>query len=391
MKFNKRLIKLQMFANTNVTGDEGMSVEMKTYYDKELIRMAKAQLIHDQFAQTKDIPKNGGKTIEFRKYDPLPKALTPIQEGVTPNGRKMSVKSMTATVDQYGDYIELSDVLDLTAIDNNVLEATDLIGDQAGRTLDTITRDAIAAGTNVIYINNKEGRSSLTAADTLDLVSIQKAATQLKLANAPTINGSYVALINPAASFDLTTSQGWVDVHKYADPTPIFEGEIGKIGNVRFVESTEAKVWKDATCPADGTSSIAFNGEYTFANIFDAAGIAYASQSALLSALDAGKIVYDKMGKDLDRFNNMYFSYDAGFLAVFSTLVIGANAYGTTKVEGGGLKTIIKQLGSAGTGDPLDQRATVGWKAMKVSEILVDAYMVRIESTSAYSTSVDAN
>ena len=106
--------------------------------------------VHDQFAQKHPIPKNGGKTIEFRKYNPLPKALVPLSEGVTPDGRKMSVTNLTATVDQYGDYIELSDILLLTAIDNNMVQATKLIGTQAGETLDTITREVINGGTNVL-------------------------------------------------------------------------------------------------------------------------------------------------------------------------------------------------------------------------------------------------
>lgn len=155
MNANRRLINLQLFANANTTADAGMSAEMKTFYDKQLIRMAGPHLIHDQFAQQKDIPKNGGKVIEFRKYDPLPKAMTPLTEGVTPNGRKMHVRTITAEVEQYGDYIELTDVLELTSIDNNIVEATNLLGDQSGRTLDAITRDAIAAGTNVIYAGGK--------------------------------------------------------------------------------------------------------------------------------------------------------------------------------------------------------------------------------------------
>ena len=148
MNKNRRLMNLQMFANsnTNVTTDSGMTAEIKTFYDKNLIRMAKANLVHDQFAQTRDIPKNGGKTVE---YDPLPKATEPLTEGVTPDGRKLSVKTKTSTVKQYGDYVELSDMLIMTAIDNNVVEATEILGDQAGRTLDSITRDAVSAGTDI--------------------------------------------------------------------------------------------------------------------------------------------------------------------------------------------------------------------------------------------------
>ena len=131
--------------DTTATTGNDLSVEMKTYYSDYLIDMAEPELVHDQFGQKRPIPKNGGKTIEFRKYAPLPKALTPLSEGVTPLGQKLSVSNITATVQQYGGFIELSDVLLLTAIDNNMVEATRLLGSQAGRTSDTITRKHIAA------------------------------------------------------------------------------------------------------------------------------------------------------------------------------------------------------------------------------------------------------
>ena len=138
-KINLRLFETSM--NTNVTTDGGLSVEMKTFYDKNLLRNAEPNLVHDQFAQERDIPKNGGKKIEFRKYDALGKALTPLTEGVTPNGKKLSVTNLEAEVKQYGDYVSLSDVLTMTSIDNNIIEAGNLIGAQAGETLDTISRE----------------------------------------------------------------------------------------------------------------------------------------------------------------------------------------------------------------------------------------------------------
>ena len=137
--------------NTQTTGSSDLTPEMKVYYSDYLIDNAKPLLVHDQFGQKHPIPKNGGKTIEFRKYDPLPKALTPLTEGVTPDGRSLKVTTIEATVLQYGDYVTLSDVLLLTAIDNNLVEATELLGQQAGETLDTVTRDIINAGTNVLY------------------------------------------------------------------------------------------------------------------------------------------------------------------------------------------------------------------------------------------------
>ena len=139
---------LQLFAdmNTNLTSSEGLSGEMKKYYSDYLIDNAIPKLVHDQFGQKHPIPKNGGKTIEFRKYSPLPKLTTPISEGVTPDGQSLNMSTIEATVAQYGGYITLSDVLMLTAIDNNLVQATKLLGAQAGSTLDTITREVLNGG-----------------------------------------------------------------------------------------------------------------------------------------------------------------------------------------------------------------------------------------------------
>ena len=323
---------LQLFAepNTNVTANaEGvitpaLSPEMKTYYSDYLIDNAIPKLVHDQFGQKHPIPKNGGKTIEFRKFSPLPKLTNPITEGVTPDGQSLTVTTVEATVQQYGGYVTLSDVLLLTAIDNNLLQATKLLGAQAGSTLDTITREVLNGGTNVIYAGGKSAREDLDGNSLLMVEDIKKAVRLLKSQNAEKINNDWVAIIHPDISYDLTNDPAWKDVKTY-DPDDLYEGEIGKLYGVRFVETTEAKVWA-------------------------------------------------KGGKGNEN----------GQRAVYSTLVLGDNAYGVTEVSGGGLQHIVKQLGSAGTGDPLNQRATAGWKATKVAERLVDNYMVRIESASTF-------
>ena len=325
--------KIDLF-ETQTTSQDSLSAEMKTFYENTLIDNAEPKLVHDRFGDKYPIPKNGGKTIEFRKYSPLAKATTPLVEGVTPAGNSLSVTNVTATVNQYGDYIKISDMLELTAIDNNVVQSTKLLGSQSGRTLDTITREVINAGTNVIYAAKADGtevlaRENLDNTCALTVDTIFKAAAQLELMNADGIDGeNYVAIIHPYAAYDLMRSDEWIDVHKYAEPENIFKGEIGSIGNVRFVKSTEAKIWKDETCPSG--------------------------------------------------------------LAVFSTLVLGAHAYAVTDVTGGGLQHIVKQLGYGD--DPLNQRASVGWKATRVAEILSDEYMVRIESCSpTYSAKTNAN
>ena len=144
---------LQLFAemNTNVTTASGLSEEMKIFYSDYLIDNATPKLVHDQFGQKHPIPKNGGKTIQFRKYSPLPKLTTPIVEGITPDGQSLNMSVVEATVAQYGGYVTLSDILLLTAIDNNLVQATKLLGAQAGATLDTITREVLNGGTNVIF------------------------------------------------------------------------------------------------------------------------------------------------------------------------------------------------------------------------------------------------
>ena len=313
---------LQWFAdaNTNVTTSSGLTDEMKTYYSDYLIDNAIPKLVHDQFGQKHPIPKNGGKTIEFRKYSPLPKLTTPISEGVTPDGQSLTMSTVEATVAQYGGYITLSDVLLLTAIDNNLVQATKLLGAQAGATLDTITREVLNGGTNVIFAGGKEARVDLDASSLITVNDIKKAVRLLKTQNAEQISGSWVGIIHPDIAYDLTNDPEWKDVKTYSDPSDLYEGEIGKLYGVRF-----AKVW------AKGKSG-----------------------------------------------------NENGQRAVYSTLILGDNAYGVTEVSGGGLQHIVKQLGSAGTSDPLDQRATAGWKAIKVAERLVENYMVRIESASTF-------
>ncbi len=342
MKDKTMKLDLQMFAtastqNQNTTDASGMSAEMKTFYEKRLIDQAEPALVHDQFGDPYPIPANGGKNIEFRKYDSLPKATTPLTEGVTPDGQTMNVSTVTAEVRQYGGWVPITDTLQLTSIDNNILQATKIIASQAGRTLDTIVRDVLAGGTNVIYapkIGEGGAETAVTSRATLDATCqltsdlIARAATQLKAMNADPIGTSFVGIIHPYVAYELRRDPDWIDVHKYAQPDEIYNGEIGTLHGVRFVETSEAKIWKGTGCPAG--------------------------------------------------------------LAVFSTLILGAHAYGSTEIEGGGLEHIVKQLGYGD--DPLNQRASVGWKAHKTAERLVEQYMVRIESCSArYSATAKAN
>ena len=193
------IVDLQLFA-TQTTLLEGLSAENKTYYDMKLIDEASPNLVYDQFGQKRPIPANGGKTIEFRKFASLPKATTPITEGVTPAGNSLTVTATTASVLQYGDFITQSDVLELTSIDNTILEATKLLGRQAGATLDTVVRDILMAGTNVTYCpkvaadgteTEVTSRSALDNTSKLTVDVVAQVVAKLRAQNAPTINGKY--------------------------------------------------------------------------------------------------------------------------------------------------------------------------------------------------------
>lgn len=327
-----KILNLQMFADVQTTTLDGLSAEMKTHYDKTLIDEAEANLVHEQFGQKRPIPKNGGKTIEFRKFRPLPKAMVPLTEGVTPAPHDLTIDDITATVHQYGGHIVQSDVLELTSIDNTIVEASKVLANQAGATLDTVVRNVLHSGTNVVYcpkvLDGEEteitSRSALTTGCQLTVDVVMQVVAKLRSQNArPFSDGKYVSIIHPYVAYDLMRDPEWRDAHKYAEPDNLYTGEIGEIGGVRFVQTSEAKI------------------------------------------------------------------YDGG---VFGTLFLGANAYGVTEVEGGGLEIVVKQKGSAGTADPLNQRSSIGWKAMRTAELLVENYVVRVESYSnRFSKTVQPN
>lgn len=420
MKKTPRLITfafLQLFAvQTTDMDSQGndLSPGMRTFYDDTLIDIVGPKLVHDQDAVKKPIPANNGKKIQFRGFNPLPKALTALTEGVTPAGNSLDMFTIEATVAQYGDYITTSDMLNLTHVDPIIAESLRLLGDQAGVTLDTISRNVLVGGTNVMYapkINASTGAETevtsraaldLTAQLTVDLVD--QVVAELEAANVPKFDdGFYHAIIHPYTKYVIMKDDMWREPHKYVDTEAIYNGEIGEIGGVRFKISSEAKIWsgedlardsRDLTLSANisgAVTSISFSGgtvadddligrkimiNGVVAEVTDntSSTITVASTNFGTGTSGTTKIYPGEGGKD--------------GLAVFACLFYGKGAYATTEITGGGLKTIVKQLGSAGSSDPLDQRSSTGWKATKVTEILHPDYLIRVECCSARKSAV---
>lgn len=312
----------------NTAGNNDLSPTMKEFYDTELLENARADLYFTQFGKKQVLPKNHGNTVEWRKWNTFAKALTPLTEGVTPSASKLGMTKITKQIAQYGDYAIISDRLELEAVDNVILGCTEELGAAMGETLDTITRNALMEGTNVMYGgSNVNAVGSLTASDKLTPTLVNKAATFLKKMKAPKIDGSYIAIIHPSVAEDLRESDAWKDVHKYASVKEIFKGEIGELHGVRFVETTEAPV--------------------------SAAGASNA--------------------------------------CVYSCFFLGKDAYGVIDPTAESAHMICKQRGSSGTSDPLDQRSTVGYKASHAAKILYEERIVRVEVGSSYSSIDQAN
>jgi len=289
---------------------------VKTFYDRVLLDRVKPILVHAQFGQVRNIPAATSKTASFRRLNALAANTTPLVEGTTPAGTSYSVSEVTATVAQYGDFIAVSDMLAATSIHPLGTETVELLGDQAGDSLDRVYRDAMNTGTNVVYADAVANRAAVGVANVIDSALVKYCATQLANARAMRINGGWVAIIHPFAKHTLTNDSAWIDVTKYSRPDQIFAGEIGTLHGVRFVESPNAAV---------------FTG--------------------------AGALGID----------------------VYSTLIMGANAYGVIGLDTMALQQIFKPLGSAGSADPLDQRMTWGWKAAATSKILNDTFIIRAE------------
>lgn len=308
--------------------------EVNNYYDRNLLLRVVPLFVHGKWAQMRDIPRKAGTIlIKFRRYGSLAAALTPLQEGVTPVGSQLSVTDITAEALQYGDFITVTDVLDYSTQDPELTIAGEILGDQAGDTVDQLTRDVMAAGSNVYRPSTYTTRVQITASDLITTTLVDKTVRLLKnnkarkitqMVNASTgfntspIAAGYIGIIHPNVSYTLKNLTGFVKVENYANKSDVMPGEIGTYGEVRFIETTNAKVFA-----GEGASSI----------------------------------------------------------DVYATLIFGSDAVGLTKISGEGLKNIIKPQGAGE--DPLNQRGTSGWKLTFVAKILNNDFLVRIETACA--------
>jgi N4-gp56 family major capsid protein len=315
-----------------------LSSKVQAVYDRKLLRRAVDNQVFDRFGQAKTIPSNSNakKAFAYRYKNILP-ATTPIAEYDGSNIKrpnKIVREEVEYAVNHYGDYIVYTDELDLYDFDNIQASFLDILGDQASITIDTIRRDVLRGGTNVVYADGATDRGEVaTGAKKLTTNDFKIMSVKLKNQRAlkfksvitgstaigtQPIRSAYIGITSPEVVEDLRDLVGWKNVETYSDYSKAIEDEVGSMGDFRVIESTNNE-------PVDVSGT------------------------------------------------NVYLS-----------LFMGKDAYATTTIRGKkGIQTKVKPLGSAGAEDPLDQYGTIGWKAIAGAAILNEAWLVRAESTAS--------
>ena len=332
-----------------------LAQELKTFYDTELLENARTEMFYAQFGRKQRLPKNGGTTIEWRKFNTFARA-SELKEGVIPTGQQFGSSSLTASISQYGTYTSITDKLEMRAYDNVILAATEEMGASAAATQETLIRNALLVGTNVMYCDNVDVNGDVISTPTspatmgagggssnsdgwalLTPTMVNKAVTKMKKDRVPRINGKYYAVIHPSVAYDLRQSKEWIEVHKYAATSEIFNGEIGELHGCRFIEDTFA--------PILGGSYI-YSGSTTYKNKSN--GVTYA------------------------------------------TYFFGKDGFGIVDPEGGGLEMIIHDKDEIG--GPLNQFSTIGYKfETNGATILYPERVLRVMSVSSYSATDEEN
>jgi N4-gp56 family major capsid protein len=411
---------MAVFSNINLTTSSGLAPGVVQYYERTLLDNLTPEMVHSRDAQKKTLPLHNGKRVQFRKPTPLSAVTTPLTEGTTPTGQTIAQTSFTATVRPFGGYVPLSDEVQWYMLDDIHKMTAQLLADQAALSLDTISRDAICAGSNVQFASGCTNRTDIQADDVLTYAEIKKAVRTLKRKNIkPFPDGFYHAIVHPDTVHDLTSDSNWTDVSKYQDKSKVEKYELGTIYKVKFFESTNAKaVTVDDTyvCGTqaylnisnavvyDSTNFIlTIDEEITEAEAREMTGrlvyvydgvssIGYEPmlvEYAVAGAVDKGYLKFRWNGANYANWKTggsnlckVYGARDGNSATAFNTVVYGQDAFGSIELAGSGksVEIIVNPAGSSGAEDPLAQRGTVAWKAKGFCTVILDNdAIVRIE------------
>ena len=318
----------------------------QAYYDRKLLERARPKLIAQDFGQKRPLSANNSLTIKFRKYNDLSRAIASLQldEGIPGDGEKMSITDILASVRQYGNYVTITDLVQVSIEDPVLNEAVDLLSEQMADTVDAITFSALNAGTNVRYANASVDLASIASpivSGDLDyairmfrrnnadpFTEIVRASTGF---NTFPIRPAFWGFVHPDVAKDLENISGFISVERYASQGPVHEAEIGAYKNVRFLMTTQTPILDDAGNPVHNSTFVPGTTNAAKANIY-------------------------------------------------STILIAKNAYGLVDLDKGTVKSIVKTPGTSDTSNPLNQYSTAGWKLLYTAKILDESKIIRIQS-----------
>ena len=401
-------------------GKNTFSAELKTYYDTELLENARVEMYYAQFGKKQNLPRNHGNTVEWRKFNTF-KPASKLTEGVIPTGQKFGMGYITDSIDQYGTYTTVSDRLEMRAYDNVILEATVEMGASAAETQETLIRDALMTGTNVVYCYNitaatgvehdqPDVQEEMLYNDTYHCIltpkMVNRIVTKMKKDRVPRINGKYVAVIHPSVAYDLRQSDEWIEVHKYSATTEIFNGEIGELHGCRFVEDTFAPVLQGADLASDkrnlainyqsgysgAITSVAFDGGTVAADALIGRTIIINGVAAEVTDNTSSSITFASTNFGSVADNTVIYPGEGagGGVAAYATFFFGQDAFGIIDPDGGNLEMIVHNKDEVG--GPLNQFSTIGYKLeTNGATILYPERVVRCMSCSEYSTIDEAN
>ena len=309
------------------------------YAAKELLKRGVPLIIIEKFGQAKPLPEKNSKTQIFRRYNALDAAPNALSEGVTPTGKKLTKTDVSVNLVQYGDFVELTDIIQDHHEDPVLMETMGILGEQAAQMLETVRYGVIKAGTGVSYANG----AARTDVNTVITTDLQRRVTRaLKRQNARvftsvvrstpsfgTVNvaPSFVALCHTDCESDIRAMSGFKPVEDYGSMGTVYEGEIGKVEDVRYICST------------------------VFTPFADAGG----AKGTMISTT----------GTSADVYPIIYLSRDAFAVVPFK----GKHA----------VAPMVLNPNVPRGGDPLGQRGSAGWKASHAAVILNDAWMHRLE------------
>ena len=383
--------------NANLTTSPGLAPAAQDFYDKTLLKNMAPRLVHVQFGQKVALPRGNGKTVKFRKWTPFPAITKPLTEGIVPDGQPLNMTEVSATIDSYGGYVTITDMVDMTSAVPVVTDSVELQADQGALSIDHVTRSELhSQATNVQYAGGKTAISALTASDKLTMADIRKAVRTLKKAKAPKFSrggkSHYIAIVGPDTVFDLQSDPTWEAVSQYQDKENIYSGEIGRMYGVVFVETTEAMVYGGMPFAAEtkvasyasGTKTVVLNRTL---NDDEADAITAAKKIKLgdstfdVASVSGATVVLSgtiSTGPSTDDVAAIVGPGTSG-APVAATLIFGDKAYGVVDLDSRNVHTIVKPRGSAGTADPLNQVSTVGWKVNGfTAKLLQPTWLVQV-------------